>query len=52
MHAYLLATHRVPPWYFVVYAVAVIAGCLLAAGGMDSAANPTGIVLPEKDFLS
>jgi hypothetical protein len=39
-HVYLLATQEVQPWYFVVYAVAVIACCVLAAALMGYGRNP------------
>ncbi|BBZ49049.1 oxidoreductase [Mycobacterium heidelbergense] len=39
-HAYLLGGREPLPRYFVVYAAAVIAGCLLAAGGIEFGRNP------------
>ncbi len=39
-HVYLLATQEVQPWYFVVYATAVIACCPLVVGSMGYGRNP------------
>jgi hypothetical protein len=39
-HIYLLIDQDMSPWYFVVYAAAVIAGCALAAGGLAMGRNP------------
>jgi hypothetical protein len=39
-HVYLVLDQDLSPWYFVVYAAAVIAGCALAAGGMGIRRNP------------
>jgi hypothetical protein len=39
-HLYVLTTESALPVYFVVYAVALIVGCLLAAGAMWLALNP------------
>lgn len=39
-HIYLLIDQDMSPWYFVVYAAAMIAGCALAAGGLAIGRNP------------
>jgi hypothetical protein len=39
-HAYLLLDQEAPPWYLVLYAVAVIAGCVLIAVGLAYGRNP------------
>jgi hypothetical protein len=39
-HVYLLIDQDMSPWYFVVYATAVIGGCVLAAGGLAIGRNP------------
>ncbi|MCV7099793.1 oxidoreductase [Mycobacterium palustre] len=39
-HVCLLLDQEAPPWYLVLYAAAVIAGCLLIAGGLAIGRNP------------
>jgi hypothetical protein len=39
-HVYLLARQNTLPWYFTGYAAAVIAGCVLVAGGLGFGRNP------------
>ena len=40
MHVYLLTSQDTLPWYFAGYAAAVIAGCVLIAGGLGFGRNP------------
>jgi hypothetical protein len=39
-HAYLLTSLQAPPAYFLAYAAAAIAGCLVAAGAIVYGRNP------------
>lgn len=41
VHVYLLSTEPGLPWYFVGYAVALVAGCLIAAVAMVANMNPS-----------
>ncbi|OBI46102.1 oxidoreductase [Mycobacterium kyorinense] len=47
-HIYVLTRETSPPVYFVIYAAALIAGCLLAAGVMWLGLNPR---LPQLGWL-
>jgi hypothetical protein len=47
-HLYVLTRETALPLYFVVYAVLLIAGCLLAAGAMWLAVNP---LVPQLGWL-
>lgn len=47
-HVYLLLDRDTPPWYFVLYVLAVIAGCLLIVGGMAFGRNPR---VPQASWL-